>query len=121
MPVVNASPFEIIAQPMPDGFLRVSLAGEFDMGIGDALSEALVGAARQPGVTAVIVDLRRTVFLDSHGVAGLVAGYQAAAQGGCRFTVVNAHGVVKEVLEITGLSEVLLDHEDLTTPADPTS
>jgi anti-anti-sigma factor len=117
MPVVNTADFEIIAQPTPGGLFRVSLAGEFDMGVGDTLSEALVGAARHPGVTAVVVDLERTVFLDSHGVAGLIAGYEAAADAGRHFTAVNARGVVKEVLDITGLAEVLLDHDDRTTLA----
>ena len=118
MPVVNTLPFEITAQPMPGGSFRISLAGEFDMSVGDALSDALVGAARQPGVTVVVVDLRRTVFLDSHGVAALVAGYEAAAQAGRRFTAVNARGLVKDVLDVTGLSEVLLEHEGPPGPAD---
>ena len=109
---MNAAAFEIIAQPAPDGIFRVSLAGEFDMSVGETLAEALVGAARRPGVNAVVVDLHRTVFLDSHGVAGLVAGYEAAALAGCRFTAVNARGLVKDVLEITGLAEVLLTHDD---------
>jgi anti-anti-sigma factor len=121
MPVVKTSPFEIIAEPMPGGSFRVRLAGEFDMSVGDALSEALLDAARQPGVTAVVVDLRRTRFLDSHGVAGLVAGYEAAARAGRRFTAVNAQGLVKDVLDITGLSEVLLDRDHPATPADRAS
>jgi anti-anti-sigma factor len=86
------------------------LCDEFDMSVGDTLSEALVGAARHPGVS-VVVDLQRTGFLDSHGVAGLVAGYEAATRGGRRFTVINARGLVKHVLDITGPSEVLLDPE----------
>src|ERR1700733_5467638 len=117
MPVVNTSPFEIIGEPMPGGSFRVRLAGEFDMSVGDA--EALVDAARQPGVTAVVVDLRRTSFLDSHAVAGLIAGYEAAARTGRHFTAVNAHGLVKDVLDITGLSEVLLERDHPVTPADP--
>ena len=121
MPVVNTSPFEIIAEPVPGGFFRVRLAGEFDMSVGDALSEALVDAARRPGVTAVVVDLRRTSFLDSHGVAGLIAGYEAAARAGRHFTAVNAHGLVKDVLDITGLSEVLLDRDHPAAPGDPAS
>ena len=55
------------------------------------------------------MDLDRTRFLDSHGIAGLVAGYEEAARAGMRFTVVNAHGMVERVLDITGLSEVLQD------------
>jgi anti-anti-sigma factor len=111
MPVVNTSPFEITAESLPGGTVLVSLVGDFDMGVGDRLSEALVGAARRPGGTAVVVDLQRTTFFGSHGLAALVAGYAAATQAGRHFTVVNAHGLVEQVLQITGLAEVLLGHD----------
>jgi anti-anti-sigma factor len=67
----------------------------------------LVEAAASPDVTQVTVDLEQTRFIDSHAVACLVAGYEAAATRGRGFTVVNGHGVVQQVLDITGLSEVL--------------
>ncbi len=101
--------FEIASQLTPDGVLRVRLSGDFDMNVGAELSDTLVDAANNPDVTLVVVDLERTKFLDSHGIAGLVAGYEEAARAGMRFTVVNAHGMVKRVLDITGLSEVLQD------------
>ena len=101
--------FEIASQLMPDGVLRVRLAGDFDMNVGAELSDTLVGAANSPQVARVVVDLTRTKFLDSHGIAGLVAGYEEATRAGLRFTVINAHGMVKRVLDITGLSEVLQD------------
>jgi anti-anti-sigma factor len=112
MPVVNTPHFEIVSQLAPGGVLRVCLAGDFDMNVDTALTDALVEAARRPGVTKVIVDVQRVVFLDSHGVAGLVAGFEAATQAGRRFTVANAHGMIKQVLDITGLSELLLDDRD---------
>ncbi|KUL30760.1 hypothetical protein ADL15_24245 [Actinoplanes awajinensis subsp. mycoplanecinus] len=87
--------------------LRVCLAGEFDMSVGDALSRALLEAAGRPGVTRVLVDLTHTRLIDSHAIAGLVAGYQAATSAGRSFTVVNGRGLVQQVLDITGLSEVL--------------
>jgi anti-anti-sigma factor len=107
LPVVNTGHFQIATQRDADGVMRVCLAGDFDMSVGSALSDALVGAVREPGVARVVVDLERTVFLDSHGVAGLVAGFDAAVQAGRRFTVTGAQGTVKQILEITGLDEVL--------------
>ena len=88
------------------GVLRVCLVGDFDMSVATALSDALVRAARAPGVRRVVVDLHRTVFLDSHGIAALLAGFEAASRAGRGFTVTNAHGMVLQVLEITGLAEV---------------
>jgi anti-anti-sigma factor len=103
---VTTSPFTISRLEAPTGVRRLSLAGDFDMSVGDALSRALVDAARSPGVTEVVVDLEHTRFIDSHAVAGLVAGYEAATAAGRGFTVVNGHGTVQQVLDITGLSEV---------------
>ncbi|MCO8277725.1 STAS domain-containing protein [Actinoplanes sp. TRM 88003] len=99
--------FTISTRAAPTGVQRVSLSGDLDMSIGDALHHALAEAARQPGVTDVVVDLEHTRFIDSHAVAGLVSGYQAATEAGRGFTVVNGHGTVQEVLDVTGLSEVL--------------
>ncbi|MCM4078077.1 STAS domain-containing protein [Paractinoplanes hotanensis] len=104
---MTTPPFTISQQEAPTGVLRVSLAGDFDVSVGDALSRALADAARRPAVTHVVVDLEQTVFIDSHAVAGLVAGYEAATAAQCGFTVVNGRGTVQEVLDITGLSEVL--------------
>jgi anti-sigma B factor antagonist len=105
---VTTPHFEIDSQLTPDGVLRSRLAGEFDMTVGTTLSDTLVSAVHDPEVTQVVVDLRGATFLDSHGIAGLVAGYEEAARAGLPFTVVNAQGMVKRVLDITGLSEVLL-------------
>jgi anti-sigma B factor antagonist len=107
MPVVTTQHFEITVQQTSPGVLHVCLAGDFDMAVGGALSDTLVAAAARPGVHQVIVDLGRTTFLDSHGIAGLVAGYEAAARAGRHLAVVNCHGMVREVLQVTGLLEVL--------------
>lgn len=106
MPVVNTPRFTISQQQTSPGVIRVCLHGEFDMSIGDALAGALRDAALLPGVTRVFVDLRHTSLIDSHAVAGLVNGYQVATSAGVRFTVVNGHGMVQQVLDITGLAEV---------------
>jgi anti-sigma B factor antagonist len=100
---------EISTQLRAGGVLQVCLAGDFDMSVAGELSDALVRAARAPGMHRVEVDLRHTEFLDSHGIAGLLAGFEAAGRAGRGFTVVNARGMVRTVLEITGLAEVFGD------------
>jgi anti-anti-sigma factor len=104
---VTTAPFTISQQQAPAGVLRVSLSGDFDVSVGDTLARALVDATRLPDVTRLVVDLEHTRFIDSHAVAGLVAAYEAAASMGRGFTLVNGRGVVQQVLDITGLSEVL--------------
>ncbi|WP_213013002.1 STAS domain-containing protein [Paractinoplanes toevensis] len=104
MPTPHFS-ISLLAEP-PDA-VRVSLSGEFDMSVGDALADALRAAAHRPGVTRVVVDLEDTMLIDSHAIAGLVAGYDAATSAGRGFAVVNGRGLVQQVLDVTGLSEVL--------------
>ena len=109
MPTVTTPHFVISQRAAPAGVLRVGLSGDFDMAVGDALCTALVDAAARPGVSRVIVDLEHTVLIDSHAIAGLVAGYEAATAAGLGFTVINGRGLVQQVLDITGLSELLCD------------
>ena len=100
--------YEIVSEPGSGGVQRVRLAGDFDMGMEAALADALVAAVQAPGVQWVIVDVTQTTFLDSHGIAGLVAGYEAAMRAGRKLTVTGADGLVRQVLDITGLAEVLI-------------
>ncbi|MET0423247.1 MAG: STAS domain-containing protein [Actinoplanes sp.] len=104
---MTTPPFAISVLAAPDGVVRVRLSGDFDMSVGNALADTLVETARRPGGTAVVVDLEQTRLIDSHAVAALVAGYQAATSARRDFTVVNGRGIVQQVLDITGLSEVL--------------
>jgi anti-anti-sigma factor len=106
--LVSTPIYEIDSDVSPAGVLRVRLAGDFDMSVATELSESLVASARTPGVDRVVVDLEHTKFLDSHGLAALIAGFDAAVQEGRSFTVANAHGMVRQVLDITGLAEVLI-------------
>jgi anti-anti-sigma factor len=106
-PVVTTPPFVISPREEQPGVLRVHLTGDFDMSVGDALASTLTDASRRSGITDVIVDLKHTRFIDSHAVAGLVAGYEAMTLAGGRFSVVNGRGMVQQVLDITGLSDVL--------------
>ena len=105
----------IAVQPARDGDLLVCLSGEFDMSCGTALTDVFEAASREPGVGRVTVDLERVTFFDSHGLAGLVMGYEAARAAGRRFVVIRAQGMLKEVLRVTGLAEVLGGQESPAT------
>jgi anti-anti-sigma factor len=83
----------------------VALAGECDLAARDALTSALLAAVDGAGI--VFVDLADLEFLDSSGVHGLIAGHHAAVQRGGRLYVVNAGGVVAQVLDLTGVGELL--------------
>jgi anti-anti-sigma factor len=106
MLLVTTPIHEISTRLTPGGVVHVDLAGDFDMSVAPQLTDALVRAAGTPGGQRVVVDLRHTDFLDSHGIAGLLAGHKAAMLAGRGFSVTNAAGMVRQVLEITGLAEV---------------
>src|SRR6185369_8050694 len=81
--------------------LRIALSGEMDLAnvetAGSILRETL------PSGKEVVVDLTRLEFLDSTGVAMLVA---AMREGGERLSFTpSAHDAVRRLLSLTGLDE----------------
>jgi anti-anti-sigma factor len=85
--------------------LVVSLVGECDLSVRDEMTTALLAAVERSPV--VVVDLAGVGFLDSSGLHGLVSAYNAAQEGNRLFYVVNARGVVAQLLELTGIGELL--------------
>ncbi len=83
----------------------VTLAGECDLSVRDEMTAALDAAVRAARV--VVVDAARLEFLDSSGMNALIAAYRAAGLAGGRLYLVNATGVVAELLELTGVGALL--------------
>lgn len=83
----------------------VALAGECDLSVSDELTGALLGALGEG--REVVVDLAALRFLDSSGVHGLVTAYHAAKRDGVALRVVNAGGAVADVLDLTGVGDLL--------------
>lgn len=55
----------------------------------------------------VVVDISRVTFLDSCGLAALVGVRKTARTRGASFTVVCAPGRIRNLLELTGMGDVL--------------
>ncbi len=96
--------FEAITSTEPDR-LVVSLAVECDLSVRDQLTEALLAAVNRS--RTVVVDLAGLTFLDSSGIHGLVTAYHAAQRDSGRLYVVNAAGVVADLLDLTGVADLL--------------
>ena len=88
-----------------DGRVVVALIGECDLAVQDELTSALQAALGQSH--EVVVDLRELSFMDSSGINGLVMAHHAARERGAHLYVVNATGVVANVLNLTGLGLLL--------------
>lgn len=85
--------------------LVVVVSGECDLSVRERLTSVLLDAVgRSP---LVVVDLAAVSFLDSSGIHALVTAYHAANDDGRKLYVVNPVGVVANVLDVTGVAELL--------------
>jgi anti-anti-sigma factor len=91
------------------GVAHVYLTGEFDMENHDALVAALLGAAHDPLVERVVVDLSGTTFMDSSAFHALILARIAADKAGKRFAAVKPTAAVRRIFEILELRDILAD------------
>jgi anti-sigma B factor antagonist len=89
------------------GFTRIALLGEADLSNVATITDALVSTYTNSVTKAITVDLAELAFLDSTAIAALLNARRAASAQGVPFTVVNARGMVRRVLEVTGVLTVL--------------
>ena len=90
--------------PSPDS-VTLRLRGEIDMLTAPHLREAALCATTQFR-TALHLDMADVAFMDSTGVAALVATRRHIDLEGGRLTVVNPSRQVSRVLEVTGLDRL---------------
>jgi anti-sigma B factor antagonist len=86
-----------------DGVLTVTVAGEVDLSTGAAVQRAIWDAVETEGVREVHLDLSDVSFLDSSGIALLLHGRRSADERGLGYRVTGAQGMVRQVLEMTGV------------------
>jgi len=84
----------------------VRVRGEIDASSVDALRIELDGVV-DAGRAHVVVDLRDVGFMDSSGLATLLTTRRRAQGLGGEIAVVCGEGVVRHVLELTGLDKVM--------------
>jgi anti-anti-sigma factor len=90
-----------------DGSARLAVTGEIDLATVDRFSAAMTGLLAEGHTSRVIVDFEQVTFLDSSGVAALMAARRLADQGRMDFVVVNCRSTIRRVLEITGVYKAL--------------
>jgi anti-sigma B factor antagonist len=114
----RAAPITItVVSGGPDAARTLAVSGEIDLaGIG-TLREAITTAVERDGVRRLTVDLGAVTFLDSSGIGTLVFGRNLAIRRGAALWVVNATGMVRTVLELTGVLPIL-SHPDGDTLLD---
>ena len=83
----------------------ISLHGELDLANAARVREALVEVAG----STVVVDLADLSFLDSSGIAALLGARKRILAAGHEIEMRGAQGMVRRVLELTGLTHLLAD------------
>ncbi|WP_306212155.1 STAS domain-containing protein [Actinoplanes sp. RD1] len=90
----------------------VRLAGDFDHDACGDLERELTGAVLGTAAPLFVADLGETKFLGSEAVGVLLSGLLRAREHGKQVSIVNAHGVVRTVLVVTGILDLFGDAED---------
>jgi anti-sigma B factor antagonist len=85
--------------------VTLAVAGELDLATTPQVAAHL--DALEPGVGAVVLDLSAVTFLDSSGVALLLAIARRAEQEGWRLSITGTPPQAHGVLELCGLLDVL--------------
>jgi anti-anti-sigma factor len=107
------APLEVTETESRPGAIRVTLAGELDLGNAYAFDRRMLAIeGRNPSL--ICVDLRGLTMLDSAGLARIVSAQRRARRGGWRLVFVRGGKVIQRVLQTTRLDELL----DLTTDPD---
>lgn len=96
----------------------VSLSGDLDMADADQVGDLIIKAvaAGRPCVRVRLTDL---MFADSSAIKAILIGAQEADECGVAYELVNPRGLVRRLLEVTGLITALtVVHE---SEGEPTS
>ncbi|MCU1354294.1 MAG: hypothetical protein JWM05_3503 [Acidimicrobiales bacterium] len=88
----------------------IALVGELDAATAPILRAAVAEVGEDQDVQHVVLDLDQLTFLDSAGLRVFInIRNQVRERPDGSLRIVNAHGVVARVLDITGIDQVLTD------------
>jgi anti-anti-sigma factor len=82
------------------------LAGDVDMATGPAIRDA-IAMLQEQGHRHLCIDLRRVAFLDSIGLAVLVAAHKGAKRIGGQLRITGASAQILRLFELSGLAHIL--------------
>ncbi len=85
----------------------VAVGGEVDLATVGSLEREIHAAVTAADVAEVTVDLSEVTFLDSSGINALIQGRKLADSRNVLFTAAGAQGLVRQVLDLTGVWEHL--------------
>src|SRR4051794_40341137 len=90
-------------QQLADGVMCVAIDGEFDLWQAYAFDREL--REIEAAARAIVVDLRDVSFVDSAGLARILAACRRSQRAGRRFAVVRGCRAVERLLALTALDQ----------------
>lgn len=93
--------------------IRLDLSGDLSGVAVEPLRLLVVHTISDDQPDELLINLDAVTALDAAGVEALISGYVTAIEHGSSYRVVNAHGAVRRVLNVTGTLDVLADSDDL--------
>jgi anti-sigma B factor antagonist len=103
--MADVNPLTVTAAREDDG-VRVTLAGELDIGSAPEVEEVL-RKVESDGVQTLTIDLRGLTFMDSTGLRMLVAADKRAKDEGRALRIIRGPAPVQRILDLTGLGDKL--------------
>ena len=91
-------------EQLKDDAVKISLRGELDLEHAYTFDEEL-RRIEHSDVTCICLDLRELTFLDSCGLARLVAARRRARKAGRRLVLVRGSAAVQRVFQLTAVDE----------------
>jgi anti-sigma B factor antagonist len=99
------------------GAAVVAAVGEFDLAMSTELRDELEAAVRELS-PHLVIDLSRTLFLDSSGIGALMSAAKLARTSGGWVRLVAPQPNVRRVLELTQIDTVLDLYDDVDAAVD---
>jgi anti-sigma B factor antagonist len=101
-------PFAVDGIVDTSGIARVTMEGELDLAAVPIVHDRIGLYLASGAVAQVLVDLSAVTFLDSSGIGALIGCLREASGRGKTFRVANANGRVREVLDLTNVTTLLM-------------
>ena len=96
--------FGLTIEPLAGGAVRMKLRGELDLEHAYTFDEELK-RVEALDVSCICLDLRELTFLDSCGLARLVAARRRSMKAGRRLVLVRGPAAVQRVFQLTAVDE----------------
>lgn len=95
-----------------DQVLTVELCGEVDHHIATGIRERIDYMMEECKVKTIVFDFSRVTFMDSSGIGIVLGRYNKMASSGGSVIIKNARGLVRQILEMSGIFTLMDYVED---------